>query len=192
VNRLKAAITRHPIISYVVLCYAITWPVWFSIPLIAGKEWTLIRIFVGIGLGPGLAAVILDYVRGGAPVCGFIFASAAASRSRALNSITAWRVPLRWWLIALFLPAALLGVSLLIALMSGEKTQSVTAGLPASMWILFTWLWNRTAGNLLLVIALHTAINNSQRIVPTTTLFPILLVALIVCMIVKDRMWRHA
>ena len=70
-----------------------------------------------------------------AAVCGFIFASAAASRAKPLNSIVGWRVPLRWWLVALFLPAALALGSVAIALgMGGAMTASVRAGLPAATW----------------------------------------------------------
>lgn len=59
-------IERRPVITYVVLCYAITWSVWFAIPLFAPGPWTLIKILTGIGLGPGMAAVLLDRARGNA------------------------------------------------------------------------------------------------------------------------------
>jgi len=61
---LKRLAERYPVLTYIALCYAITWGVWFSIPLVAGGKWTLIKILIGVGIGPGLAAVILDRVRG--------------------------------------------------------------------------------------------------------------------------------
>jgi membrane protease YdiL (CAAX protease family) len=199
-----------------------------------------------------------------AAVCAFIFASAAASKAPALHSIVQWRAPLRWWAIAAFLPAALLGISLVIARITGDAvpplatppafvirsilftllvvgigeetgwrgwmlpelqkrfsplSSSLLVGVVWGLWhfplfaigaypggpdavleylflgpliaILFTWFYNRTGGIVLLTILLHTAINNSQRLLPTTTLFPILLTTLIVAVLVTDRMWRR-
>ena len=81
---------RHPVVAYVVLCYAITWSVWFAIPLVSDGEWTAIKIFIGVGMGPGLAAVLLDRLRG-----------------------TAGRIDGRWWkyFILVAVPVALLNLS---------------------------------------------------------------------------------
>lgn len=324
--RYPAGLVRHPLLSYLALCYGISWAVWFAIPVVAGPEWTVMKILVGIGMGPGLAAIVLDRLRGTgarvdgrwwvrfaavafavmvlnvsallsgdgrmaadfrtavapglaplgvigsmltAAVCGFVFASAAGSASTTLSSIARRRLPLRWCLIALFLPAALLCVSFAVAPLLGEELpEPVTAGLPLLTWagfalrsllftalvvgigeetgwrgwmlpelqkrfsplsssillglvwgfwhlplflirlypggaesiveylfigpliaILFTWLFNRT-GSLLLAIALHTAINNSSRILPATALFPVLMTIVIVAVVVAERMWR--
>ena len=309
---------KRPILSYLVLSYGISWAVWFCIPLVADGNWTMMKILVGVGVGPGLAAVLLDRVRGtagaitgrwwtyfaivfacaaalnfwslgagdartpaasaqsvgftplgviasllAAAVCGFIFASAATSRTETLSSITRWRAPLRWWATALFLPAAFLLISVAVAYLMkdeippmvrplpyliraalftflvvgvGEEpgwrgwllpelqkrwnplVSSIFLGVVWGLWhfplfvigfypgppdaiieylfigpllaILFTWLFNRT-GNLLLAIALHTAINNSSRWVPTTMLFPILLTGLVVVLIFTERMYRR-
>jgi membrane protease YdiL (CAAX protease family) len=315
---MKSFLDRHPISAFIFLAYAISWSVWFAIPLVAGHDWTLMKVLVSVGLGPGLAAVILDRVRGtagrfsgphfalvftivaaidiwslitgdartsaelanahapgltpltigaalaAAAVCAFIFASAATSRAATLNSITRWRAPLRWWLIALFLPAALLIISLVIAKLTGDEIpqlvvnarfairaalftflpvaigvetgwrgwmlpelqkrfsplkSSLLLGVVWGFWhfplfviglypgapdgiieyfftgpliaLLFTWLWNRTAGNLLLAMALHMAINNSGRVLPTTTMFPVLLIGLIVALVFTEKMWRR-
>lgn len=53
---------KYPIISYVVLCYAISWTVWLLTPVFVGDNWALLKIYLGIGMGPGMAAVILDRV----------------------------------------------------------------------------------------------------------------------------------
>lgn len=324
---MQRLIERYPVLIYVALCYAITWSIWFAIPLFSGGNWTVIKVMVGIGMGPGLAAVLLDRARGtagavdrrwwtcfsivfvvvlglnslslltgdgataaqfaeaapvqisaasviaavlSAAVCGFIFASAAVSRSAALNSILAWRVKPRWWLVALFLPAALLTISLAIALPAGEEVSwprpaalgtaawagyllrsilftlfvvgigeetgwrgwmlpellkrysalrsSIVVGVVWGLWhfplyvigaypgdpsnvleylvigpllaILFTWLWCRSGGNLLLAIVLHMAINNSPRVLPATGPFTILLIAVIAVVVFTDKMWR--
>jgi membrane protease YdiL (CAAX protease family) len=213
---------------------------------------------------PGLTPVGVIASLVTAAVCAFIFASAAASRAKTLRSIADVRRPLRWWLVAMFLPAALLLVSLAVAFATndeippvdilpwfnprairftllvvgiGEETgwrgwmlpelqkrysplrSSVLVGVMWGLWhfpmfvvglypglpdavveylfigplvaILMTWLYNRTGGSLLLAILLHTAINNSQRLLPTTMLFPVLLTAFLVAVVVIDRMWRR-
>ena len=137
---------------------------------------------LGIGMGPGLAAVLLDRLRGkagavtgkwwtgfsivfvvvaaidfssqltgdggsaqdfaaarapgitpagtvgtllSAAVCGFIFASAAASRASTLNSVVRWRVPLLWFLVALLLPAAISLLSWGIAVATGATVSGL-------------------------------------------------------------------
>ena len=64
-DALRRFADSYPVTAYVLLCFLITWTVWFSIPTFAGDDWTLIKIFVGIGMGPGLAAVLLDRLRRG-------------------------------------------------------------------------------------------------------------------------------
>ncbi len=328
-SRLKRFILRHPVLSLVVMCYTITWSVWFSIPLIAGSDWTLIKLFIGIGMGPGIAAIVLDRVRGTAgpigtrkwwiafafvflliaainisslitgdtnrtvdfaavvpsgisaigitgslltaAVCGFVFACAVTSRSRTLSSILNWRVPVRWWLIVLFFIAALdfLGYGIMLAfgrelrpwpgadlpgaswalfvlrstlftllvVAVGEEIgwrgwmlpelqkrysplrSSIILGLVWGFWhfplffngafsgtpdgiieyiflgpfkaILYTWIYNRTRGNLLLVMVLHTASNNTGRILPVSppSFVPFLLIPII--LVFTERMWRR-
>ncbi|MGA9421076.1 MAG: hypothetical protein WBW61_01870, partial [Rhodanobacteraceae bacterium] len=51
-------------LAYVVLCYGITWPIWFAVPLIAGSNWTMGKMVTGAGFGPALAAIVLDRVLG--------------------------------------------------------------------------------------------------------------------------------
>ncbi|HET7436562.1 MAG TPA: CPBP family intramembrane glutamic endopeptidase [Thermoanaerobaculia bacterium] len=318
---------RFPIASYLVLAYVFSWGVWCALPAIVGTNWTLLKIFVVIGMGPGLAAVLLDRMHGtagritsrwwmhfafvflsllainisslitgdarlaeefakasapgvttvgvfgsvvAAAVCAFIFASAAASERSSLNSI-ATRLPLKWCAIAVLLPAALLLASYAIALITREEMPpSIRAGLPLVTWlgfvtraalftllavaigeetgwrgwllphlqqrvnplnaslitgvvwgfwhfplwlihaypgapdgvveylfigplvaILFTWIVNRSGGSLAVAVLLHTAINSSQRLLPTTLMFPIFLTALVVTVIFTERMWRR-
>jgi len=51
---------KHPISSFVFLTYSITWVVWFSIPLFSNSDWTLVKILAGVGMGPSLAALIMN------------------------------------------------------------------------------------------------------------------------------------
>jgi membrane protease YdiL (CAAX protease family) len=57
--------------------------------------------------------------------------------------------------------------------------------------LLLTWLYNRTAGNLLLALVLHTAANNTGRMLPSTGTFSVLLLLFIVVVVCADRMWRR-
>ena len=59
------------------------------------------------------------------------------------------------------------------------------------MAVLFTWVYNRTGGNLLLALVLHTSINNTQRILPDSDLFPVLLVGVALALVATERMWRR-
>jgi uncharacterized protein len=57
--------------------------------------------------------------------------------------------------------------------------------------IMFTWLYNRTQGNLWLVILLHTALNNSAGFwLPITAGIYATMSIATVALIVQDRMWR--
>ena len=74
----SAFVDRYPIWSFIILCFAITWGVWFTIPVFAGDNWTLIKVLTGVGVGPGLAAVLLDAfameLSGGAAAPGLVLA----------------------------------------------------------------------------------------------------------------------
>jgi membrane protease YdiL (CAAX protease family) len=90
-------VRRFPLIAYVVLAYALTWwvyPLLYLNPLIG-----LLGLF-----GPALAAILVTAVTEG------------GSGVRALLSrVVRWRVPVRWYLVALGLPAL---VALLAAICS--------------------------------------------------------------------------
>jgi uncharacterized protein len=326
--RLREFAHQHPLLSYLLLCFGITWPIWFCVPLVAGTDWSLGKIVTGIGFGPALAIIVLDRLRGtgaviasrrwiaaflsvafivscldvsslltgdaisatamasaqatgltisgmvsalvAGTVSGFIFASVTCSRDSRLASLLAWKLPVQWWLLALFLPASwmLLGVG--VTWIKGEPIDSVSAGLPALSWalfvlrsivftalvvavgeeagwrgwmlpelqkrfspllssillgivwglwhfplfingqydqepvlvfakagacaflaILFTWLYNRSGGSLLLAVVLHTALNNTPRLIPATDAMAIGMLAAVVGAVILDRMWRR-
>ncbi|WP_245863613.1 hypothetical protein [Candidatus Viridilinea mediisalina] len=57
--------------------------------------------------------------------------------------------------------------------------------------VLFTWFFNRTQGNLWLVVLLHTAVNNSAGFwLPVTVGVYGAMAIMTVTLIITDRMWR--
>ncbi len=64
-------------------------------------------------------------------------------------------------------------------------------GVCVFLGILFTWLYNRSGGNLLLVVVLHTVLNNVVRVIPITEQAGIGMMALLVALVIVDRMWRR-
>jgi membrane protease YdiL (CAAX protease family) len=64
------------------------------------------------------------------------------------------------------------------------------AGACVMLGIIFTWFYNRTGGNLLMVVLLHTTMNNSPKLIPFTEQMGLFLFLAFICMILFDRMWR--
>jgi len=60
--------SKQPILSFVLLTYFITWGVWFSLPFFSGSDWTLLKVLMGIGMGPGLAALIINRLHNKQPI----------------------------------------------------------------------------------------------------------------------------
>jgi membrane protease YdiL (CAAX protease family) len=57
--------------------------------------------------------------------------------------------------------------------------------------VLFTWFFNRTRGNLWLVVLLHTAVNNAAGFwLPVTVGVYAAMIIMMVTLIIADRMWR--
>jgi membrane protease YdiL (CAAX protease family) len=57
--------------------------------------------------------------------------------------------------------------------------------------VLFTWFFNRTKGNLWLVVLLHTAVNNTAGFwLPVTLGVYAAMAILTLTLIITDRMWR--
>jgi membrane protease YdiL (CAAX protease family) len=107
----RAAISRHPVWTYVVLAYALSWSWW--VPMAVRGD--VVRPGVGWpthlpGLaGPAVAAVVVTAFIDGRPGLADLWAR-----------VTRWRVGWSWWLLVLGTAAlALLGV--LVAAVTGER-----------------------------------------------------------------------
>jgi CAAX protease family protein len=120
------------LLSFVVLTYALSWGYW--VPLVVTGH--VVRLGSSVTqfpalLGPMLAAFALTAVTGG-------WAGVRELASRVLR----WRVPLRWWLVAIGTPLLLVAVALVVMVIGpGLPDLSAfgrMAGLPE--WgVLFVW-----------------------------------------------------
>jgi hypothetical protein len=73
---------KHPVVTFLILCYGISWSVWFAILLVTDGPWAILETLVGVGMGPGLAAVLLDRRRGNAGRIGKVHFALGVSRGR--------------------------------------------------------------------------------------------------------------
>jgi uncharacterized protein len=112
-SSLKRRVMEHPLLIYFVMAFGLSWVLW--IPLVASAHGLLPQGFVSYfhllgSLGPMLAALTVTGIASGA----------AGLRELGARMIK-WRVGLMWWAIALFGPAALYGLSVvLLRLFSGS------------------------------------------------------------------------
>lgn len=102
-TRLRAWAVAHPVLAFVLLTYALSFPLWGLAHLGGGFA----AIVVG-GLGPPVAAVLVTRLTGG-------------SGRALLRGLTRWRVPGRYYLFALGLPAALFAVTNLVLVLLGRE-----------------------------------------------------------------------
>ena len=96
-SSIKRLISRHPLIAFFVLAYAITWGITALFVLITGglglQLPPSVSFFIGLlpGFGPAIAALIMTAVTGG-----------KAGVGKLLRRLVQWRVGLHWYLLVLF------------------------------------------------------------------------------------------
>ena len=56
--------------------------------------------------------------------------------------------------------------------------------------VIVSFFYNRTAGNVLVAILLHTALNSSQRFIPLSEHMGLFMLAMILLLPFIDKMWR--
>src|SRR3712207_1434034 len=87
---MRGWVSRHPVVSFVMLAYALSWLAWLLPALGYGGVLGQAGYLAG-GFGPAVAAAVVLWYSGG------------SVRAWA-RSIVRWRVEPRWYLVALGLP----------------------------------------------------------------------------------------
>lgn len=95
---------RHPLFTYVVLAYALSWGAWA--PTLFGIGGPLLQS--AGAFGPPVAAALVTHWRGDSVRVWF-------------QSLWRWRLPLRYYLFALGLPVALFGSMNIVLAVLGER-----------------------------------------------------------------------
>ncbi|MEO8107235.1 MAG: type II CAAX endopeptidase family protein [Actinomycetes bacterium] len=99
-------VRRHPLAAYVLLAYSLSWTLWGLAYLGGGTPALVVGAF-----GPAVAAWLVTRWTGG-------------SVRAWLQPLLRWRVPLRFYLYALGLPAALFGVMNVVLTLLGEPVDA--------------------------------------------------------------------
>ena len=118
-GRLHRWINRRPLRAFFLFAYALSWTAWLPAMVGLGSAPVIILFFAG-GLGPAASAVIVVHHTGG-------------SVRLWARSLVRWRVPGRYYLFALGLPAAVWAViNLELALVGEHVDLSLVAARSAS------------------------------------------------------------
>ena len=118
-RRVRDWTVAHPVAAFALLAYALSWALWSPTVLGFGGPLVVALFFLGV-LGPATSALVVNRVIG-APIRPWA------------RQIVKWRVPLRYYLYALGLPALLFAiVNLELALLGHDiDLASTTERLPA-------------------------------------------------------------
>lgn len=128
---------RHPLVTYFVLAFVISWLVWGILGVAPMRGWLDVQIqpdvLLGLGAsGPILAAFIVTGITGG-----------GVGTRELVGRIFRWRVGIRWFLTALFGMPALFGITVVILRISGGEWPDISQNLAypelgwGVAWLLF-------------------------------------------------------
>jgi membrane protease YdiL (CAAX protease family) len=113
-QRLRTAVNDHPVATFVLFAYALSWAVWIPTSLGSGGLATAGTV-VG-SFGPAVAAAVVLWLDGG-------------SVREWVRRIVRWRVAPRWYLLALVLPLIVVALaSVGIAFLGGDVDPSTLGG----------------------------------------------------------------
>ena len=133
-SRRSSLIQRHPLASFFVLTYAISWLLW--IPLAgAGSLTGLGAVLAGLGsLVPSAVAIVLIAVLHG-----------KAGVKKVLRRLLMWRVGIRWYVAVVLLSTLLFGAVGLSVLLGGEAP-AVAVTIPGAVFLLVFSIFPGSAG----------------------------------------------
>src|SRR6266516_4269287 len=167
-----------PLVRFFVLTYAVMWTCFF----------TVVAAGIRVGTPLGVLLIHLGAYSPSLVALGLTARDEGGSGVRALlGRILQWRVPARWYLFAVgYIPAIKLTAALVQRLATGAWPrlgseawylipEADTFGQSFLVYVLqvtalsvaMAWLYARTNGSLLLVMLLHSAVNNAKDIVPS-------------------------
>jgi membrane protease YdiL (CAAX protease family) len=125
-GKIANLISRYPLIAFSIVAYVWSWLIWSPVvlALLNGPKsrpgllsipwWATVGALAG-GYGPTVSALLLTALQRGAP-----------GVRKLVARLGAWRVGLRWYLVALFLPSVLLGVAIPLAKFRGSVIPPIT------------------------------------------------------------------
>lgn len=141
VGRVRALARPYPTITFFVLTFLITWALW--VPRVLAPESVAATLALLGTWGPAIAAVIV---------------AALLGNLRDLGArLVRWRVGWQWYAVVLLGPAAFYAAVVALDIQSyGESFPVMLVELPA-MSVLYTWVFQHTAGSALTAILLHAS-----------------------------------
>src|SRR5215213_4783188 len=103
-SRLLRVVKQHPLITFFVLTYALSWLAW---PLWASGLYPIAPVF---SFAPFLAALVVLAITNGKSGIGGL-----------LRRMVRWRVGLRWYAVALLLPAGITVAAVVLNVLLGAR-----------------------------------------------------------------------
>ncbi|MET0938516.1 MAG: type II CAAX endopeptidase family protein [Gaiellaceae bacterium] len=135
-SRLAILIERHPLASFFLLAYAISWLLWA--PLVASGDGSpsgpgLVLLLLGSLVPSTVAILLVAVLHGGAGV------------RKLLHRLLLWRVGVGWWIAVLLVSALGFGAIGLSVLVGGESP-NVTVTIPGAVALFVFFLFPGSAG----------------------------------------------
>lgn len=115
-------VERHPVASFLAVTYGFTWTAWYLGYLVRSTRVALFVAIVVGGFGPAVGAIAVTRATGG-------------SVREWLRSVLRWRLPVRWYLAAVGVPAVVYAVAAALLVFAGAGVRLSTAGRGALVFL---------------------------------------------------------
>jgi uncharacterized protein len=121
---LRQLVARHPLVTFFVLCYALSWALWIPLAVLRDAiPWPAnsLAILVGSNVPSGVAIILTAVMRG------------KAGTRQLLGRLLIWRVS-PWWYLMLLVPTALILISITaVAVLYGGPTAALSGSVVAAV-----------------------------------------------------------